>query len=1256
LIVLEEDDNERLIHPMALIGIVGVMFTVLFLLFPDEEIFQDKQYIENPDILSVAYLSVMLEAEPENVELRLVLAKQLQKVGQIDSVNTVMAPIDNIIENDESDVAGYDSKLLRDAYEVYIQQRIIEKLRSVDENEGTVVDEKLVNLSSMIASKDWLVSNKYAFFKKMTPFLDRANALTLLEDLLSQSGSDISTLEKINATLAETYLANGDVKKASSLYASQFRSEKSFGRKRQVASNWLKAALGSGEPEHAYTAVSEVLSVFPQDTALLNRGYHIAVQTNHIDQAIKWLQREWDESHNPKSLVKLFDFRLATGELEEASKLAEILIEQPVIDKPLRKKIAELYMWTGENAKSLEQWLLYAEDNPDKETRKTILRLFALYSQYDDMIALLQAERKKGKLSITEYLQLTRLRVHIGDVDTVDDLLFEAILKFPENSDLYLAQYKVLQDQERYEEAGKIYALLKARFPITIFGITDQAKMLWAQRAAPEALSELQSFQMDKDFGGTAIAAIEYWLIRAELSAYLDKAVDLYYSYEQLQALEQTVGVLNEQQIGRLAHVFQNVLDTAIRRQEYSKVRVLMEQKYQRTADIGFLQKALTYALAGNDYQSVERILDALETRQKGEVFEDKLVAQMWSAKAQLFSVNGDIKSAHHAWLEAIALFPKERSYREAWLWLLIGDAKQNKDILLAALGDADNSFAFQQQAFGRQALGDHRGALAWFGKGLSKNQHDWSWLSAMSNSLEQTGYSETSYLIRMKILELMAVSLRTEDSTALSQNKQRAKEQYLRLYGVMQDSLTAQQQATREFSRSNNITDKVSDTIPNKDVKNWLVLALEYAMANGQEFLIEHYRDIAALQGMELPGWQQLSIALRKEDHKQIQSTLEAYDNLPISDKTIALERSVSESNALAFGLEALSGSLQNNPLKQQRRVVAPLRAKHENGFRLLSRLFEIGDISVNHAESTVAFSKEFGGDLLDFTFSGERYQFSNKESGGSRLTSDLMHQLDLKAGLEFKLPGDYFSGNTLLVEATLHQKEEKNVAGLHLDYAFSVDKSLISNIQLNWRMRSAISSSIYAAGYTNNLSYNLRYLPDSRSVINSHVSFEQYSTIDNAELGSGVSWLLAATHRIFVSDPTWTVTASHQGLRYNRASDAQEQMQQYFIHSDGQVEGINAQTILPSTYQRSALGTALYHGNLHRLTRAIPSPRYTLSADVGFDWNTDSVDLGVKGGIGWRMVGDDELAVSLDWNSGSASGEDRTTLTLSYANSFTR
>ncbi len=169
-------------------------------------------------------------------------------------------------------------------------------------------------------------------------------------------------------------------------------------------------------------------------------------------------------------------------------------------------------------------------------------------------------------------------------------------------------------------------------------------------------------------------------------------------------------------------------------------------------------------------------------------------------------------------------------------------------------------------------------------------------------------------------------------------------------------------------------------------------------------------------------------------------------------------------------------------------------------------------------------------------------------------------------------------------------------------------------------------------------------RYTPFSRLDLTMDVAHLTFTGPEHNTLGSGFNIAAVANYSVFRNDPAWTLSLAYQNQQLGNLSAL-----------DGTSAGaLSASTetgdILSRQFERIGLYNRWTHGEPHALFRTTPSPKWFFGLGAGYVLSTSTPDLGADIGLGWRLTGDDELAVSAGWTSEGLSGDGRFNLNVTY------
>ena len=198
--------------------------------------------------------------------------------------------------------------------------------------------------------------------------------------------------------------------------------------------------------------------------------------------------------------------------------------------------------------------------------------------------------------------------------------------------------------------------------------------------------------------------------------------------------------------------------------------------------------------------------------------------------------------------------------------------------------------------------------------------------------------------------------------------------------------------------------------------------------------------------------------------------------------------------------------------------------------------------------------------------------------------------------------------------------------------------------NASLHYRERTPDSAEAWWLTSRNRVSLGASYAPFSR--LSTSVRLDQMSvdTVTGENLGDGSGVDLQTTYTLFREDPAWTLSAGYRRQRLDVADRLPP------ATSQALAQPLAPETLLAEDYERIGLNTRWFHGEPHALYRTAPSPRAFFGLGAGYVLSTATPDFGLELGLGWRVVGDDELALSGRWSSEGLDGNGRTDINLTY------
>lgn len=201
--------------------------------------------------------------------------------------------------------------------------------------------------------------------------------------------------------------------------------------------------------------------------------------------------------------------------------------------------------------------------------------------------------------------------------------------------------------------------------------------------------------------------------------------------------------------------------------------------------------------------------------------------------------------------------------------------------------------------------------------------------------------------------------------------------------------------------------------------------------------------------------------------------------------------------------------------------------------------------------------------------------------------------------------------------------------------------------NLALGYRLREAVPDSAEAwwLAARDRAFLQLDYTPFSRLTLTQGLDHYRLRDHKGGDTGRGLIAETSARYHLFRNDPAWTLGLDY---RHQQASLDDALSPPLAGHL---ATGTTPGQIFTDEYRRVGLSSEWRHGEPGSLLRSGPSPRLYLRLDTGYVLSNSTTDFGAAAGVGWRLLGDDELALAAGWTSeGPGGDESRASLTLTY------
>ena len=893
----------RLITPVALAGLAGLIGAALLVLYPQRELLERIVKARQDDPLTVQYLVNLNRVEPGDAQTALLLAAARLAQGRSSEVLRLVASLESAADpvvrrrallmhaaalpdakaraafiathmneewarEDLMQVAGLAAAAGDAALRGSVYARLAIAERDPKWFEQTA--------RAMLGAGDYRLSAQL-WFGARTRAADRDSARAYyLEGLRTlQSGNLLA--EAI--AVAETEL--GDLANDEETILAVVKLALAAGRP-DVAERWMKRMLWPGRAQGRPAALVAQLM-----------GWFIA-SAEAADDPPKGM-RPYDE----RVYTFAYDVFLANGNIADAFRVAQAAVAQRPDDLAWRERMARAAEWSRQPAAALEQWLVLAERGGREDAWQGVLRLAPGLGANE---ALLLAMRR----------QVDRKDARPEDLKNFA-ALYERLGRPREGLDWFVA---------RYAASGQVLALELAADLADRAGERDRAIDLNTQLIAKSGPNEARlirtatllvlagKFRAAHDLLNGYRAKIrpeaaDYWDLLGDLAWRLQEDESAIFAYRALSSRKEA----ESGEFDRLV--------TLLREQHPVEAARVAEFGFGRFHTPGLLLSALEIHWERKDLPAMKRIYAGLPPEDE-KVFDT--LPFFYSLRSQYRQAGGDLKGARVDLERAIAIAPSHAKLKIALAWLLI-DAKDTVALrryleeIARPGGDtpADSQGLRSVQAAGWMTLGEPRRALPFHALLARDKPDDYLGLMGYADALEQAGQAGASARVRRQAWTI-ARKVRAQDP---ARDDRPLRETIARLALLLAPADTqlavVRDLVRRDFAPEMAPDEKNRSAAVKELVLSWAISSEQFSNAKAWLWL-QYGRKLAS------PGWAEAAVALGENDVEAAERLLaDRSADIPVGSRIEAARLTQKLALAQTLAFEAQSRAPDDDGLHLQ-------------------------------------------------------------------------------------------------------------------------------------------------------------------------------------------------------------------------------------------------------------------------------------------------------------------------------------------------
>ncbi|SDN32168.1 tetratricopeptide repeat protein [Pseudomonas jinjuensis] len=1022
------------------------------------------------------------------------------------------------------------------------------------------------------------------------------------------AGRDAQKRRHWLARAAHWHLAANQPERAAQLYQQIAAQTDDPLRRNEYLHQAFSSLLADNRPEQAaelLAAYLEQLGDDPDSQLWLEEGVRAAQGSQRFDLAERFVQR-WRELHpgDPSAMEADFQLSMASGATDRAWQVGQELLALRPEDPTLLASVARLGEWTGHPRQALEFWIRAFRQGRAAEVHEHAWRLAAQLFDFDTVLDLLAPMSSQRQMSDEELDAVVYSHETRGTPEAGETWLRDYLSRYPGQRLAWQRLHQLLGHMQKLPEASRVWADMARRFPLSL-----DERIEWA---------ELQLSQFDPQSAWNVLAGVDersvtrpdYWQLRAEIAWILEHDDDARQAYERMLALGIPLSASEEEQLVALHEGA-----------EPRQALAMLVASLQRRADLQRLATALELAQDLRDWPTLRSLLAQGET-QPGAV--DMPAYQM--ALARLAEEDGDAAKAEAIYLQALQRFPAESRIRERLLWFYIDRGQRDalppllQNWRARALRESELWLPF---ASANLMLNRNDEALAWFHRYLKTYPDDWLVQAAYADALDAAGYQDRA--LRLRRILLRQASQERIDATPDSFAS------YLHLVSVSQGPLMAQGLARQAWNGEPAM------------LQLWFDRFLERLDAGNQESLRDDWLAWGRARGLKIDDSEAIQQALRNDNRVALERLL-ASSGLDPAQRVEALQRLGHGDQALRESLAAVGGG-QPTAIQEQllRQSVEQLESTPQ-GLQLGWYRKDYGGLVFKGP--TLQLAGNLGNDwYAGLELAQGRYDsddLDNSELGTERNAQVLLRRQLADGAFDIVFDGSW--------------RDDDDRHGLGLARNWKLDSRNELQAGADWHRETDETGLLRALGMRDDLWLGGRHGLSARDELGWRLAYNRYSTRDGDDLGHGEAINLEWAHTLFFDGPAWQVRAGVD-YQHNRLDDIPEDL---LVSRGGALllDGADTQDLLQDRYGQVYFGSTWRRGFPGALNRTRPFFTWVIDTMAGWQWTESEFNYGIDVGVGMEVLGDDELAFTLGYQSApqGSGGDGGGVIGVTYSTRFGR
>ncbi|MBK1723239.1 hypothetical protein CKO23_13440 [Thiocystis violacea] len=715
-----------------MLGAFLVTLLALAWLFERQDSWREAVLDAESGAASLAYLRAMIAAHPADVELRLKLARELAKAGDWGTAKAALEPVLRTADGVHAEVW---LERLR------IEQMELNRLDAADGRRETMMNALVGDLEALVETAG--ATAQLPELAKLALELEQPRLAAKVYERLARSGPESEATRWLREAGRWYLAARAPLRAAGVLHAAVVRSTRPS-EAQEAALETLQALRAGDAGAQALDVSARYLERFPHSRRLLEAAIVIARSEAAVQDAYAWGQRRLAlDPDDPLWVARVRRLALDAGDMAEALRLTQRLLERDPASPESRRLLAETAEWAGRPAVALPNWLWLAKRDPAGSGVTRGLALARALGNDQALIRLLELASATCALEPVELGELTQACLRAPAISEGVALLTRYLKRHDDQTPAWKALAELREQDGDVPGAVDAWRRVASdpgeRIPATL-RLSD---LLWRSGKRDAAWAALTAVQPAPDAKHG-----DYWRMLADQAWETKRVAQSAAAYRLLWA-----GGSAEPLVAERLVLLVSQAATA------GETIALAEAAFRRVREPRLLLLGMDAALRAGRPKDLRALLDIAE-QERGRF---PALASYWQQLGSIEQGRGRSREARGAYQKALELAPESQDVKAALLWLAINDDDHRQLRTLLASWEAEAAASpalWQPFAVGLSKLGAEDRALAWFRRRAQRQPQDSDALLDYADALVKVGRDDDALKLRKAAYQLVRKKL----------------------------------------------------------------------------------------------------------------------------------------------------------------------------------------------------------------------------------------------------------------------------------------------------------------------------------------------------------------------------------------------------------------------------------------------------------------------------------------------------------------